>query len=156
MASELLPDVASWEHRELHRGVMEALAALPTYFRTETFISGIPATDLHSLHGVLGVAIEDQVVATLNAMRGTWDPTNRYALYSFVRQPQTFPDVLLQRPSEGVRPEFWCKLGGKMALSRAQYPSDLTDSEWNEIQPLLPNLARSSICCSDDQKGDRR
>lgn len=78
---------------------MEALAALPTYFRTETFISGIPATDLHALHGVLGVAIEEQVVATLNTMRGTWDPTNKYALYSFIRQPQTFPDVLLQRPS---------------------------------------------------------
>jgi len=81
---------------------MEALAALPTYFRTETFISGIPATDLHALHGVLGVAIEEQVVATLNTMRGTWDPSNKYALYSFVRQPQTFPDVLLQRPATSV------------------------------------------------------
>lgn len=99
MPSELLPDVSAWEHKDLHRGVMEALAALPTYFRTETFISGIPATDLHALHGVLGVAIEEQVVATLNTMRGTWDPTNKYALYSFIRQPQTFPDVLLQRPS---------------------------------------------------------
>lgn len=43
-ASDLLPDVSGWEHKELHQGVMEALAALPTYFRTETFISGIPAT----------------------------------------------------------------------------------------------------------------
>lgn len=98
MPSELLPDVAGWEHAQLHKGVVEALAALPTYFRTETFISGIPATDLHALHGVLGVAIEEQVVATLNTMRGTWDPDGKYALYSFVRQPQTFPDVLLQRP----------------------------------------------------------
>lgn len=97
-AEPLLPDVSAWAHADLHRRVIEAVAALPVYFRTETFISGIPAPDLHTLHGVLGASIEDQLVATLNTMRGTWDPTGAYAVYSFVRQPQTFPDVLLQRP----------------------------------------------------------
>lgn len=144
MPSELLPDVTGWEHKDLHRGVMEALAALPTYFRTETFISGIPATDLHSVHGVLGVAIEEQVVATLNTMRGTWDPTNKYALYSFVRQPQTFPDVLLQRPSTagdadsgpetlmGIELKGWYLLSAEgepnfryLAVSEASGPYDL-------------------------------
>lgn len=68
-AEPLLPDVSAWAHADLHRRVIEAVAALPVYFRTETFISGIPAPDLHTLHGVLGASIEDQLVATLNTMR---------------------------------------------------------------------------------------
>ena len=86
-----------WEHRELYSRVREAVASLPVYFRTETRISGIMATDLHTLNTVLGAAIEEQVVRTLNLTRSTWDPDGRYALYSFVRQAQTFPDVLLRR-----------------------------------------------------------
>lgn len=86
-----------WEHRELYFRVREAIASLPVYFRTETHISGIMATDLHTLNTVLGATIEQQVVRTLNLTRNTWDPDGRYALYSFVRQAQTFPDVLLRR-----------------------------------------------------------
>ena len=93
-----LPDV-SWEHHALHKNVREALATLPVYFRTETHISGIMATDLHTLNTVLGATIEEQVVRTLNLIRTTWDPDGRYALYSFVRQPQTFPDVRLKKAS---------------------------------------------------------
>ena len=55
------------------------------------------ATDLHTLNTVLGATIEEQVVRTLNLTRSTWDPDGRYALYGFVRQAQTFPDVLLRR-----------------------------------------------------------
>lgn len=69
------------------------------YFRTETHISGIMATDLHTLNTVLGATIEGQVVRTLNLTRNTWDPDEKYALYSFVRQAQTFPDVLLRKTS---------------------------------------------------------
>ncbi len=86
-----------WEHRDLYTRVREAVASLPVYFRTETHISGIMATDLHTLNTVLGATIEEQVVRTLNLTRNTWDPNGRYALYSFVRQAQTFPDVLLRR-----------------------------------------------------------
>ena len=67
------------------------------YFRTETHIAGVMATDLHTLNTVLGATIEEQVVRTLNLIRTTWDPDGRYALYSFVRQPQTFPDVRLKK-----------------------------------------------------------
>jgi hypothetical protein len=73
------------------------VASLPIYFRTETHIAGVMATDLHTLNSVLGATIEEQVVRTLNLVRSTWDPTGRYALYSFVRQPQTFPDVRLKK-----------------------------------------------------------
>lgn len=90
---------ADWEHFDLYRNVREAIATLPVYFRTETQISGIMATDLHTLNSVLGATIEVQVVRTLNLIRTTWDPDGRYALYSFVRQPQTFPDVRLKKAS---------------------------------------------------------
>jgi hypothetical protein len=50
---------------------------------------------------VLGATIEDQVVRTLNLIRSTWDPADQYPLYSFVRQAQTFPDVLLRKSSTG-------------------------------------------------------
>lgn len=88
------------QHHDLYRDVTDAIASLPAYFRTETRISGIMATDLHTLNTVLGASIEEQVVSTLNQMRTTWDPRDRYALYRFVRQAQTFPDVLLRRASD--------------------------------------------------------
>lgn len=93
--------LAGWEHFPLYQAVREAIACLPIYFRTETHISGIMATDLHTLNTVLGATIEEQVVSTLNLIRNTWDPTGKYALYSFVRRAQTFPDVLLCKVSSG-------------------------------------------------------
>ena len=86
---------------DLHRRVRDAVASLPAYFRTETKIEGVNATDLHTLNTVLGATIEEQVVRTLNDLRNSWDPNERHALYSFVRQAQTFPDVLLRRASDG-------------------------------------------------------
>lgn len=93
-----LPD-ESYEHIALYRSIREAIAALPIYFRTETHIAGVMATDLHTLNNVLGATIEEQVVRTLNLVRTSWDAQGRYALYSFVRQPQTFPDVRLKKAS---------------------------------------------------------
>lgn len=95
----VLPD-ESWEHYQLYLDVRSAVATLPAYFRTETRITGINVTDLQTLNSALGATIEEQVVTTLNSMRLVWDPKERYALYSFVRQAQTFPDVLLRRSSD--------------------------------------------------------
>ena len=92
---------ADWPHLQLYRRVREAIAAMPIHFRTETRIFGISATDLHTLNSVLGATIEEQAVTTLNAMRAVWDPQGAYALYTFVRQSQTFPDVLLKCASTG-------------------------------------------------------
>ncbi len=89
------------DHYQLYRNVREAISSLPIYFRTETHISGILATDLHTLNSVLGATIEEQVVRTLNLIRNTWDSDGSYALYTFVRQAQTFPDVLLRKTSTG-------------------------------------------------------
>jgi hypothetical protein len=94
----VLPE-ESWEHYKLYQNIRAAIATLPAYFRTETRITGINVTDLQTLNSALGATIEEQVVTTLNSMRLVWDPEERYALYSFVRQAQTFPDVLLRRSS---------------------------------------------------------
>lgn len=90
-----------WEHHTLWKNVKEALYSLPSFFRTATHIEGIAATDIFTLNTVLGAAIENQVVQTLNQMRSVWDPDENYLPYSFVRQSQTFPDVLLRRPTIG-------------------------------------------------------
>jgi hypothetical protein len=131
-----LPD-PSWEHAALYRSVREAIATLPVYFRTETHISGVMATDLHTLNTVLGATIEEQVVRTLNLIRTTWDPDGRYALYSFVRQPQTFPDVRLRKASAeetlmGVELKGWYLLAKEgepslrfQATAAACTPQDL-------------------------------
>jgi hypothetical protein len=86
-----------WVHFELYNNVREAIFALPAYFKTETSISGINATDIFTLNQTLGATIEEQVVNTLNQMRQIWDPKEKYQLYGFIRQPQTFPDVLLRK-----------------------------------------------------------
>lgn len=89
----------NWKHADIYKRVREAILALPSYFRTSTNIEGISATDIFTLNTALGATIENQVVNTLNQMRTAWDPDEKYLLYSFVRQPQTFPDVLLKRAS---------------------------------------------------------
>lgn len=90
----------SWEHTDLYERVKDAVFALPTHFESEINVEGIKATDLFNLNAVLGAAIEDQVVETLNSMRSVWDPNGDYTDCSFVRQSQTFPDVLFVRHEE--------------------------------------------------------
>ena len=110
----------------LHQRVQEALASLPFYFRTDTTIAGIDATDIFNLSAALGAAIENQVVGTLNAMRDVWDPDDEYPLYGFVRQAQTFPDVLLRRLGPTVAgPEvlLGIELKGWYLLSKEGVPS---------------------------------
>ena len=116
-----LPD-ASWEHLALYHSIREAIATLPVYFRTETHIAGILATDLHTLNNVLGATIEEQVVRTLNLIRTAWDPKQQYALYSFVRQPQTFPDVRLKKAGTNET-LLGLELKGWYLLAKEEVPS---------------------------------
>lgn len=116
-----LPD-ESYEHIALYRSIREAIAALPIYFRTETHIAGVMATDLHTLNNVLGATIEEQVVRTLNLVRTSWDAQGRYALYSFVRQPQTFPDVRLKKASS-TETLMGLELKGWYLLAKETEPS---------------------------------
>jgi hypothetical protein len=93
---------STWAHRALYEGVRDALHALPNRFRSTIRIQGISATDLFTLNAPLGAAIEGSVVENLNSLREIWDPTDRYKLYSFVRQSQVFPDVRLETTAPGV------------------------------------------------------
>jgi hypothetical protein len=146
-----LPD-PTWEHSSLYNSVREAIATLPVYFRTETHISGVMATDLHTLNTVLGATIEEQVVRTLNLIRTTWDPNGRYALYSFVRQPQTFPDVRLRKVSGddtlmGVELKGWYLLAkeGEPSLRFQATASSCTKQDLIVVVPwVLGNVISGS------------
>lgn len=92
------PDLPEGDPRTLLvQRVRAALMVLPGFFEFGTRFEGIDATDLFALNSVLGASIESQVVRTLNKMRGEWDPDEQWSGYRFIRQSQTFPDVLLVR-----------------------------------------------------------
>lgn len=117
----------TWKHYALYQRIKEAVASLPIHFDTETYIEGMSATDIFALNSALGATIEEQVVATLNRIRASWDPDDKYALYGFVRQPQTFPDVVLRRfspkPSEKDDIILGVELKGWYLLSKEGEPS---------------------------------
>ena len=114
------PELPEGDPRTLlvHR-VRAALMVLPGFFEFGTHFEGIDATDLFALNSVLGASIEGQVVRTLNKMRGEWDPGEQWSGYRFVRQSQTFPDVLLARRSaDSVDIAMGIELKGWYLLSK--------------------------------------
>lgn len=115
----------SWQHRDLYDRVKEAVYAVPSYFETDISIEGIEAEDLFNLNSIIGATIEDNVVETLNQMRSVWDPDDEYADCSFIRQTQTFPDVLFVRHTEGggAEPIMGIELKGWYLLSKEKEPS---------------------------------
>lgn len=135
--SRALPEPGD-DHYQLYKDVREAISSLPIYFRTETHISGIMATDLHTLNTVLGATIEEQVVRTLNLIRNTWDSEEKYALYSFVRQAQTFPDVLLRKTSTdeillGIELKGWYLLAKEAEPSLRFQATSAACAQWDLI-----------------------
>ena len=65
-------------------------------------VSHLSVLDIYAMSASLGAIIEQQVVETLNRLRGVWDPDDQYQEYHFVRQPQTYPDVVLRRRGPGL------------------------------------------------------
>ncbi|HEX7070448.1 MAG TPA: hypothetical protein VF190_06570 [Rhodothermales bacterium] len=112
-----------WEHFDLYQRIRDALHAVPSYFTSTIQISGVPATDIFNLNAILGAAIEERVVETLNSMRAVWDPDDRYPLYSFVRQAQTFPDVLLRNSARPTDILIGIELKGWYLLAKEGEPS---------------------------------
>lgn len=114
----------SWAHKKLWKGVRDALKALPAHFHSDTFIEGVNATDVFTLNSALGATIENQVVETLNTIRSVWDPDNNYGTYLFVRQPQSFPDVVLKNLSDdAAKPIMGIELKGWYLLAKEAEPS---------------------------------
>ncbi len=61
----------------------------------------------------------------LNDLRASWDPNQQYTSFNFVRQPQTFPDVRLQRFKDDGSVEilFGLELKGWYLLAKEGEPS---------------------------------
>ena len=114
---------ANWEHSPLYKRVVDALYAIPAHFISQTFIEGVAATDLQTLNSVLGATIEDQVVVTLNRMRPVWDPNEEYLRFSFQRQAQVFPDILLKADHNGQEIILGIELKGWYLLSKESAPN---------------------------------
>jgi hypothetical protein len=113
----------NWTHFELWKRVREALFSLPLHFKSSTVIEGILANDIFTLNSALGATIEEQVGATLNVLRPVWDPDKQYQAYGFVRQPQTFPDVLLRKQTDGQEVLMGIELKGWYILAKEGVPS---------------------------------
>ncbi len=120
---EALPP--GWPHQKLHEAVRDTIYALPSFFDSDLHISGVLATDLHTFNTSLGATIESQVVDALNSLRSSWDPDEEYTGYTFVRQPQTFPDVTLRAVAPETRPPvlMGIELKGWFVLAKEHEPS---------------------------------
>ena len=116
---ELPPD----DNRTLLReGVVRALRAIPMHFSSTINVEGISTTDLFSMNTLLGGAIENQTVETLNATRAIWDPDGRWADYEFKRYSESFPDVRLES-NAGGEPLLGIELKGWYLLAKEEEPS---------------------------------
>lgn len=115
----------TWEHYGLFESVKKAIFSLPSRFESSLNIDGVLATDLFAFNSSLGATIEQQVVDSLNRLRSVWDPEQRYALYEFERQPQTFPDVVLKASAPDVKPTvlMGIELKGWYVLAKEKEPS---------------------------------
>jgi hypothetical protein len=78
------------------------------------------------MNSALGAAIEISVVESLNELREMWDPQQQYADFSFVRQSQRFPDVLLRTDNPAPAHDsilMGIELKGWFLLSKEGEPS---------------------------------
>ncbi len=81
------------------------------------------ATDIFTLNTALAATIEDSMVKTLNNLRSVWDPKDEYETYAFVRQPQTFPDVVLRQVDNGEDVLLGIELKGWYLLAKEEAPT---------------------------------
>lgn len=112
------------ERTLLREGVVRALRAVPMHFASTINIEGLSAIDLFAMNTLLGGAIEDQTVVTLNATRAIWDPEGRWADYEFKRYAESFPDVRLERNgNDNSPPLIGIELKGWYLLAKEEMPS---------------------------------
>ena len=128
-------DPVEWEHYDLWRQVKRALFAIPNHFATPTSIEGLLVPDIFTLNTPLAATIEESVVQTLNDLRSVWDPDSQYQTYSFVRQPQTFPDVTLRSIDNGIDTLLGIELKGWYLLSRERVPTYRFTATRNACNP---------------------
>lgn len=113
---------ANDERTQLREGVVKALKAVPMHFKSSINIEGLSAIDLFAMNTLLGGAIEEQTVATLNATRAIWDTEGKWANYEFRRYAESFPDVRLESESSS-EPLIGIELKGWYLLAKEEEPS---------------------------------
>ena len=57
------------------------------------------------------------------SLRAVWDPNADYETYAFVRQPQTFPDVVLRKQGDGADVLMGIELKGWYLLAKEEMPT---------------------------------
>jgi hypothetical protein len=123
----VIPDT-NWLHFDVWNSTKSLLYSIQNHFQTDLSIRGINVTEIFSVGALFSGILETQIVETLNRMRGIWDKDAKYFPYSFVRQPQNFPDVLLMRTAGGEEPKskdilFGIELKSWYILSKEGEPS---------------------------------
>jgi hypothetical protein len=99
------------------------LIHLPEHFEARISISGIAATDIFNLGGIMAAAIEDNFVSNLNRLREEWDPDDKYSDYYFLREAEIFPDVRLVNENSDDGPLLGIELKSWYLLSKEREPS---------------------------------
>jgi hypothetical protein len=102
-ADEYVPvENSDWydDHEALYRALPDLLNRVPSDFESDVHIEGLDATDVFGLNEVLASTVENQVVESLNNLKPDMLDADQYQDYEFVRQSQTFPDVLLQNSTD--------------------------------------------------------
>ncbi|NJN33208.1 MAG: hypothetical protein HC817_02115 [Saprospiraceae bacterium] len=113
----------TWEHFEVWQKVLDLLEAMPNYFKSEILIKGINVTDIYSVGNLFSAVIEAQIVNTLNKLRHIWDLDNNCSSYAFVRQSQTFPDILFVNIQNNRDVIFGIELKAWYVFSKESEPS---------------------------------
>lgn len=144
MPSKVMPD-ENWPHYKVWERINALFYALPNYFETELLIKGINVTEIFSVGGAFATVVETQVVSILNGLRNLWDPDNEYPKYAFVRQSQTFPDVLLRNQQDeqdiimGVELKSWYVLSkeGEPSFRYQVTPEACTNADLLVVIPWI-------------------
>ena len=114
------------------------------------------ATDIFTLNTALAATIEDSMVKTLNDLRTVWDPKDEYETYAFVRQPQTFPDVVLRRVDNGEDVLLGIELKGWYLLAKEEAPTyrfTVTEAACNQNQTrAAPPVGKLGQLCRPDAR----
>ena len=116
------PDT-SWQHFFVWQKVYDLLEALPNYFKSEIVIKGINVTDIYAVGSLFSAVIESQIVDMLNKLRNIWDEDNQYSNYVFIRQSQTFPDILFVNIQNNNDVVFGIELKAWYVFSKESEPS---------------------------------
>lgn len=117
------PPSKDWEHYAVWQKVYDLIEALPNYFKSEILIKGINVTDIYAVGSLFSAVIEAQIVDMLNKLRSVWDSENQYSNYTFIRQSQTFPDILFANIQNNNYIIFGIELKAWYVFSKESEPS---------------------------------